>query len=284
MSIEERDYRMKIEEMKKRKKELGYTNEMVAQKSGIPLSTVQKIFAGTTQSPRYDTIIALEKVLGDLSYIDSVNSPDYVYNASQREESENIVSYDKKQGEYTLDDYIKLPNDQRVELIDGMFYNMSAPTSIHQILAAEIWRPIMSYITNEGGSCTPFISPIDVQLDCDEKTVVQPDVIIVCDRNKLTVPRIVGAPDFVVEIISPASMKKDMFIKLNKYMNAGVREYWIVDPKDKKILVYDFEHESFPRSYTFDDTVPVGIFDGKCAVDFRTISSFIDSRFQPSPS
>ena len=105
-------------------------------------------------------------------------------------------------------------------------------------------------------------APIDVQLDCDEKTIVQPDVLVLCDVSKLSGNTISGAPDFIVEILSPSTRKKDMFIKLEKYMTAGVREYWMVDAEKKKVLIYDFEHENYPILFGFDAEVPVGIFEG----------------------
>ena len=83
-------------------------------------------------------------------------------------------------------------------------------------------------------------APMDVQLDCDDKTMVQPDVMVVCDRDKITRKCIYGAPDLAVEILSDSTKKKDMYVKLGKYMEAGVREYWLVDPKGKKVIVYDF--------------------------------------------
>ena len=107
-----------------------------------------------------------------------------------------------------------------------------------------------------------MIAPLDVQLDRDDRTMVQPDVLVVCDRSKVVRRCVYGAPDFVVEILSPSTWEKDMYVKLGKYESAGVREYWIVDPKKKRVLVYDFEHTDFPALYTFTDQIPVGIFDG----------------------
>ena len=110
-----------------------------------------------------------------------------------------------------------------------------------------------------------------MQLDKDDKTIVEPDILIVCDRNQITRSGIYGAPDFVIEILSESTKKKDSYLKLMKYQNAGVREYWIVDPEKKKVIVYDFEQEENPPIYGFDTQVPVGIFGGKCQVDFSKI-------------
>ena len=121
----------------------------------------------------------------------------------------------------------------------------------------------------------PFAAPTDVQLDCDDKTMVMPDVFVVCDRDKITEQRIYGAPDLIIEILSQSNWYTDMEIKRRKYKAAGVREYWIVIPKQQKILVYDFEKNNDSIEYTFDDSIPVGIWDGKCTVDFENIKSKI---------
>ena len=177
----------------------------------------------------------------------------------------------KSQGEYTIEDYYCLSDDDRKELIDGVFYDMASPSHIHQFLAAEIYRSIGNFIEKKKGMCFPFIAPLDVQLDRDDKTMVQPDVMILCDRNKLKSGRICGAPDFVVEVLSPATSKKDRFIKLMKYENAGVREYWIVAPDKKRVFVYRFDRDAATEMYTFSDTVAIRIFDEPCEVDFKGI-------------
>lgn len=271
---------MTIQEMKKRKKELGYTNEMVSELSGIPLGTVQKVFAGVTTCPRYDTLMALEKVFKDIEdscytdKTDEMKTPHYVNYADRM--SESAVPYQvKKQGEYTVDDYYALPDERRVELIDGVIYDMGAPTSIHQLIVTEIWKILREYIREKAGDCMPIASPIDVQLNCDDKTMVQPDVLVVCDREKVIRRCIYGAPDFIIEILSLTSRKKDMFTKLAKYKEAGVREYWLVDPDKKKVLVYDLEHEELPLIYGFDSKVPVMIFGGECEIDFAEIYEYI---------
>lgn len=100
---------------------------------------------------------------------------------------------------------------------------------------------------------------------------------MLCDVSRLCGNTIWGAPDFVVEVLSKSTKKKDMFIKLNKYMNAGVREYWMVDFDKMKILVYDFEHDNYPVLYGVDSVIPVGIFDGGCKIDFGEISEYLKS-------
>lgn len=252
---------MTIEEMKTRKKELGYTYEQIAELSGVPLGTVQKIFSGITGSPRYDTLKALEQVFKD---------DDSMY---IRETKSTYCA--KRQGEYTLEDYYALPDEQRVELIDGVIYDMGAPTSIHQLLVTELWQKLKEFVSAGKGECMPMISPLDVQLDCDDKTMVQPDVVVVCDRNKILKHCIYGAPNFIIEILSKSTRRKDGVTKLSKYAEAGVREYWTVDPDQKKVVVYNFESEDFPVIYGFNAKIPVGIFDGKCEIDFVEIYEYV---------
>ncbi|MDD2979903.1 MAG: Uma2 family endonuclease [Hespellia sp.] len=253
---------MKIERMKEIKKEKGYTYAQIAEGADIPLSTVQKVFGGSTESPRYDTLEALNRFFGE-------PAADRI--------CEGAAQYGKQQGEYTLEDYYAIPDDQRVELIDGVICEMKAPTSIHQMLVVEIAVRFRNFIHGKKGSCIPIVSPIDVQLDCDDRTMVQPDVIVMCDRDKVTRKCIFGAPDFVMEILSPSTARKDSIKKLSKYENAGVREYWIVDPDHKRVLVYDFSTECYPIVYGFDAKIPVGIFDGEMEIDMAEIEEYISA-------
>ena len=177
----------------------------------------------------------------------------------------------KRQGEYTLEDYYAISDDRRVELIDGVIYDMSSPSSIHQDIVLELAVLLKNYVKSKRGKCKVYASPLDVQLDCDDKTMVQPDVMVICDRDKIINRCVYGAPDFVVEILSPSTTKKDSLLKLKKYKDAGVREYWMVDPDKKKVVVYDWSKGEITTVYGFDAKVPVGIFDGECVIDFAEI-------------
>ncbi|MCD7743867.1 MAG: Uma2 family endonuclease [Lachnospiraceae bacterium] len=202
---------------------------------------------------------------GTVSYSFEESTPSLV--------SEALAEYavSRQQGEYTLEDYLAWPEEQRVELIDGVIYDMAAPTYIHQAIGDRICWCLANFFQKNHGSCMAFTSPVDVQLDCDDRTVVQPDVIIVCDRDKFRKGRIYGAPDFVVEVLPPSTSRKDKFLKLSKYRRAGVREYWLTDPDRKKVMVYEFEKSDSAKIYGFSDRVPVGIYNGECQVDFAEI-------------
>lgn len=253
---------MTIQEMKEKKREKGYTYALMAELSGVPLGTIQKIFSGETVSPRYDTLQALEELFRDSPMV--------------REESAYQVNSQHTQGSYTVDDYYALPEDQRVELIDGYFYDMAAPTPLHQLIGGEVYRQIANFILERDGSCIPFISPIDIQLDCDERTMVQPDVAIICRNDKVRERVIYGAPDFVLEVISPSTRRKDYTKKLSKYMAAGVREYWILDPYQQKLIVYFFESEVCPVIHGLNEPVAVGIYNGELEIVFSHIVKWIE--------
>ena len=261
---------MTIKEMNDRKKVLGYSYGKIAELSGIPVGTVQKVLGGITKSPRYETLKALERVLR--------LEDEYVYDWEKDSSVRETIAYGaKRQGLYTVDDYYVLSEDERLELIDGVLYSMSSPTATHQVLVGTIYNKIANYIMGKKGQCVPIISPIDVQLDCDEKTILQPDVIVVCDRDKIKKGVVYGAPDFVVEVLSPSTRRRDKSLKLNKYTEAGVREYWMVDAKKKNIVVYaeDGADDYDILVYTFENEVPVHVFNGECKIDFKEIDDYI---------
>lgn len=257
---------MTIQEMKRKKQEKGYTYAQMAELSGVPLGTIQKIFSGETLNPRYDTLQALERLFEDASMV--------------REEFVYHVNTGHSQGCYTIEDYRALPDEQRVELIDGYFYDMASPTPLHQRIGGEIYRQIANFIMDRGGTCQPLIAPVDIQLDCDERTMVQPDVAILCSDDKIKHWGVYGAPDFVLEVISPSTRRKDYTKKLTKYMNAGVREYWILDSYQKKLLVYFFESEVCPVIYGLDQPVAVGIYNGELEITFSHIAEWIENEVQ----
>ena len=161
---------------------------------------------------------------------------------------------------YTSEDYWNLPENERAELIDGKLYSMAPPNLTHQTLSIEIASTFRNYIKSKGGSCRTLTAPFAVNLDADDKNWVEPDVMIVCDKKKLTERSCIGAPDLVVEIVSPASRKTDYIKKNVLYLEAGVKEYWIVDPMRKSTLVYRYERDAAPVFYPFDQSIPVGIY------------------------
>lgn len=174
-----------------------------------------------------------------------------------------------KRESHTTDYIYSLPEGERAELIDGQIYDMAPPSRRHQEIAGELFTIIHNYIKSKGGSCKPFIAPFAVFLNEDDKNYVEPDISVICKPEKLTERGCNGAPDWIIEIVSPSSRRMDYFTKLFKYRTAGVREYWIVDPDKNRITVYNFESED-TIEYTFSDSVKTGIYED-FTVDFEQL-------------
>ncbi len=157
---------------------------------------------------------------------------------------------------YAAEDYWSLADGQRAELIDGCFYDMAPPSRIHQRLVFQISRLIGNYIAEKGGSCEVYPAPFAVNLNADDKTYVEPDISVICDKNKLTDKGCSGAPDWIIEIVSPSSRRMDYSIKNALYSEGGVREYWIVDPAKERTTVYPYEEDVAPIVIPFNQPVP----------------------------
>ena len=167
----------------------------------------------------------------------------------------------KEEKIYTIKDIYSLPDGERAELIDGKIYYMAPPNTKHQTLVMDLSYQIKDYIKRKNGECNVFPAPFAVFLNETNKNYVEPDISIICDKNKITDQGCNGAPDWVIEIVSQSSRPMDYFTKLFKYRNANVREYWIVDPIKELIMVYRFEKETMEQ-YSFGEDVPVGIYEG----------------------
>ena len=161
---------------------------------------------------------------------------------------------------YTIDDIEKLPEGERAELINGKIYYMSSPRLVHQRLLMELGTIINNYIKSKGGPCEVLPAPFAVFINKDRYNYVEPDISVICDKTKLDERGCHGAPDLIIEIISPSSRQMDYYRKMVKYNSAGVREYWIVDPERSSVLVYNFEFDKI-QEYTFKDSVKAGIYE-----------------------
>lgn len=161
----------------------------------------------------------------------------------------------------TIADIEALPEGTRAELFDGRVFFNTAPTLTHQDIVSFLHGTIWNYIRSKGGKCKVFTSPVDVQLNADDVyNLVQPDVAVVCDRDKLKDgKRCIGAPDWVIEVVSPSTKAQDYIVKLNKYLAAGVREYWIVDPKQERVSMRNFEELDY-NTCSFNESAKVGIY------------------------
>ena len=304
---------MTIEEMRAARERLHYTYEMLSEKSGVPLATIQKVFSGTTKRPHFKTMEALEAALkrADKSryevYTDiqghevvqvRESGPAYdLYGTGALETTDMTDAFGgkyeiseeglpihprynlpvRRQGDYTTDDLDKIPDEIRVELIDGVIYDLASPTSIHQIIAGTVHTIMSNYAAEHGHHCMPYIAPLDVEFDNRKKDRLQPDLLVVCERGNDEPETDQHAPDFIMEVMSPSSRRVDMLIKLNRYMRAGVKEYWIVDPEKKTVLVYDFVNNDFAHTYSFDDKIPVAISGGDLVIDFKAVQERLDA-------
>lgn len=175
----------------------------------------------------------------------------------------------------TLEQYEALPEDKRIEIFDGIVYDMASPSQIHQAISMQLSTVINNYILRKKGTCSIFSAPFDVKLSDDPLVIVQPDLMVVCDKNKLDEKRCNGAPDFIIEIVSPGNPADDYIRKLYYYKNYGVREYWIVDPKRKTITVNYFERNIISIPYPFDSTIKVNIYDD-LFINFSDIAELLD--------
>ena len=214
-----------------------------------------------------------------MDYRENKNEPDTVirqqpaYMMNEPDKSDDMIRsiYEEdysRSGNLTIADLEATPEDRRVELINGVFYDMAEPLLVHQRIAGTIYRQIGNYIENNNGKCMPYISPVGVKPHADDdRTIVEPDVIVVCNPDKQQHPRyIIGGPDLVVEVLSPSTKKRDLVVKKKIYQSAGVREYWIVDPEARYVFIYRFEKDNVTFVHTFDDAIPVWIYDGQLEI------------------
>lgn len=286
---------MTREEIIEFKEKRGYSVAQLSQYSGVPEGTIRKIITGESKNPRVATLNALEKVLiGDETVFtgksykyDSQASVSFVceseaeYNAgstalNHMQGQQSTVSKVKKQGEYTVEDYMALPDGDRKELIDGVFYDMATPTNVHQEVVGYMFLEIGNFIRKNKGKCRAVLAPSAVQLDCDNKTMVEPDIYIVCNPDKVKKFGNYGAPDFVLEVLSDSTRNKDLKIKSFKYMNAGVREIWYIDLKTRTLITYYEGDDYLPAIHPLEGTLGLAIYDGRLEINLAELGDIIE--------
>lgn len=165
-----------------------------------------------------------------------------------------------KDKRYTIDDIYALPDGERAELIDGQIYYMAPPSRKHQKLIMELSYLIRDYIGSNKGDCEVYPAPFAVFLNDSDTNYVEPDISVICDKDKLDEHGCHGAPDWVIEIVSPSSRRMDYYTKLSLYRAAGVREYWIVDPTRESVMVYYMEEDAAPVIYPFTESIRGNVF------------------------
>lgn len=175
-----------------------------------------------------------------------------------------------KEHMYTIDDIYNLPDGTRAELINGQIYYMAPPSRKHQDILSFLHLAIGNHITQHKGDCKVYPAPFAVFLEKDNSKYLEPDISVICDKNKLDDRGCNGAPDWIIEIISPSSRAMDYYTKLSLYREAGVREYWIVDPIKQIILVYDMEQAAAPTLHSFTDVIKANIYND-LEIDFSKL-------------
>lgn len=174
----------------------------------------------------------------------------------------------RDQQHHTYADYLGWPDEYRYELIDGEAYLMAGPDLAHQMVVLELGRQLANVLA--GKACQPFVAPFDVRLpkpgQSDEQTdtVVQPDVMVVCDPAKIDRRGIRGAPDLIVEVLSPSTAGHDQVLKRQVYERAGVQEFWLVHPTDRVVTIYTLGKDGYgkPEIQELVGTTPVGVLKG----------------------
>lgn len=167
----------------------------------------------------------------------------------------------KKDRIYTVEDIYALPEGERAELVEGRLYYMAPPSRTHQKISGRLYQKISNFIDSHGGTCEVYHAPFAVFLNKDDATYFEPDISVICDLSKLDEKGCHGAPEWIIEIVSPGNKAMDYYTKLLQYQAAGVQEYWIVDPAREQITVYQFENV-IVEQYSFGEDIPVGIYEG----------------------
>ena len=199
----------------------------------------------------------------------------YIDDINNLEVNEAVQKYNSLGKKLTYADYELLDDGNRYELIDGVIYLMSAPSTVHQSILIDLVRQFAVFL--KGKPCKLFAAPCDVCLtglgDMDD-TVVQPDVFVIYDKSIIDIKRCNGAPDLIIEILSPSTSSRDLFLKLKKYQSAGVREYWIVDPGTKSVNVHILENGHYIiHSYENNDDITVEVLTG-CKIILQEIFDY----------
>jgi len=166
---------------------------------------------------------------------------------------------------FTYADYLTWKGPERYQLINGEVYQMASPSVVHQAISRELLTQFNNWL--KGKPCQVFAAPLDVRLfpkkDKSDKTVVQPDLLVVCDKDKIAKNSINGAPDLIIEIASPSNTPSELFLKYQYYLKAGVREYWVIDPEMKKVQVHLYGNGRYDSALFEDNaTIPVAILPG----------------------
>lgn len=305
---------MRLDEIQWLKKRLKLSVREISARSGVPVGTARKIIDGTSKKPHYSNLNDIAEVLLAEAAAQKVSLVEYMtlhpdlyppreevmknevlvaesdeaarwyssLNGGHCTDGSLAVGFSvKKPGEYTVADLEKIEKytEGLLELIDGVIYDIGTPNIVHQMISGRVSFEIAAFVKQKGGKCIPFTAPTGVRLGGarDNRNYLIPDVMLVCDRNRINTDAIDGAPDFVLEIISPSTKGKDETVKVKAYRDYGVREYWIINPYKKRLTVYFFEDDTMPIHVTaLEGSYGLNIFDGELLIDLDAIAADID--------
>ena len=291
---------MTVAELKAKKKELKITTYELSRMADVPNGTLSKILTGETKNPSHATMEKLEQIL----MREEMERRLTAYRIAMGQYFENNPSGSQKEFEeiYRRENHLNdapiylstrvseepfvygatVRQDTRVttedpvmrlggrdrELIDGTIITCDMPGVAHQDMVERIGEQIRSYIKANGGTCKVYVAGLNVYLDEDEYTLVIPDVVVVCNQEKLKDKGLYGAPDWVIEVVSPSTREVDYHKKLYKYMSAGVREYWIVDMDREMVSVCTNGEPMQVTIYHFGEEIPVELYERKLIIQF----------------
>ena len=296
---------MDAKELKLRKKALGLTTAQVALMCELPVGTVSKIFTGETKNPSYLTIDKIDRVLAHeemlarvRAYVDAIldyikdhpdedvdqiqfeknyrsergldNAP-LPYAMSRSQSSNEMEKTDgslalSHMGKVTVQMIDDIGEDRRIELLDGHLIINEYPNMRHQLVVQNLGRKIDDFIRSNNGKCRVFNVGVNVFIDEDDYSLLGPDIVVLCDDSRMNEMGIVGPPDLVIEVTSPSTRGRDYGKKMHKYMDAGVREYWIIDLEKEKVTTYIEGEPMMAYVYNFEDEIPVYIYGGELKI------------------
>lgn len=265
---------MNVEKLKQLKKDAGYTNKMIADESGVPIGTVQKVFSGETSAPRYKTLKAIEAVLIPASGI-GFPQGGFPSELGRSNAGAGSVAFNSDSTN------INVNSDVGADITDAANSVAPARSVLNDMIAQEIIFQIRSALQERGANVyfpapgtlvqLPVVGGRISEGDGVPDGIVYPDVSLVLSRDKITAEGIVGAPDLIVEVMDGETRSMQIATRPELYRRAGVREYWMVDTDAKNITAYDFAGEALPSMFGFSGRVPVKIFGDDCQVNFAQL-------------
>ncbi|MCR5509777.1 MAG: Uma2 family endonuclease [Lachnospiraceae bacterium] len=295
---------MNADDIRRRKKALKLTTKELAYRAELPVSTVSKIMTGETRNPSYVTLEKLDLVIMQEEadrrieaylaameeYIKAHPDTDFdqtefdrIYREENRldnapiplarpldepRESIGNLAY-RMSGMMSLEEYSALGESRIYELLNGQLTVNDHPKVRHQRIISDVGRTIGNFISDRGGSCEVFIGGINVRFPGDDSTNLIPDIAVICDPDILDETGTTSAPDWIIEVTSPATRKRDYNEKRSKYMKNGVREYWVIDLEKEAVSVYLAENPDIAGLYGFGTDIPVNIYNGDLKIQIE---------------